>query len=360
MKTLRLAGLMLCIMLITSSGAMPQSPPQMPPAPVAVAEVSVETIQRPISLVGVVEPNKTSTIASEISGVIGKFPGKEGAFVKAGEVIAEFRTEQLNIKLREARAARREAEARFSMAKKSFARFRQLKDKGVVSTQQLDDSESETEAWGARVAELDARIESLGYDLSRARITAPFSGFITREFTEIGEWVSEGGAVVELIEADIVKIKVDAPERYISLINSGETVSISLDALPRRTIEGKVVSVVPQASNQARTFPVKVAVENKERALKSGMVARVSFLIGDAVKVKLVPKDAVSEFNNASLVFVVANGVANPVPVSRGISYKSLVEVSGPIEAGQLIVIRGNERLQPGQPVQVVNQGGRK
>jgi len=82
----------------------------------------------------------------------------------------------------------------------------------------------------------------------------------------------------------------------------------------------------------------------------------VSFLIGQPTVVKLVPKDAIVEQNRNNIVYVVNNGSAHPVQVNRGMSYKDQIEVIGPIETGQLVVIRGNERLRPGQPLKIVNE----
>ncbi len=329
-----------------------------PPAPVVVIKVEEQKVQRPVTMVGAVEPNTRSVIASEIAGLVEKFPAKEGDYVNKGDLILEFQAKTLEIGLSEARAAKREAQARFELANKNFARFRELHDKGIASVQQFQDAESEKQAQGARISQLQAQIERHEYDLSRSKVVAPFNGYVTSEYTEVGQWINKGGQVVELIDTDTVKITVDVPERYVSQIKLDEKVIIKLDALPDLEIEGRIGSIVPQAYREARTFPVKVEVENKDHAIKSGMVARVSFLIGEPSLVKLVPKDAIVESNNSKFLYVVNNGTAQPMPVSTGIAYKNLIEVIGPIETGQLVVIRGNERLQPGQPVKIVDQDG--
>jgi len=302
-------------------GVRAQAPP---PAPVVVSKVEEQKVQRPVTLVGAVQPNTRSVIASEIAGLVEKFPAEEGDYVKKGDLLLEFQTRTLEIALREARAAKREAQARFELANKNFARFRELHEKGISSVQQFQDAESEKQALGARISQLQAQIERHEYDLARSKVVAPFNGYITREYTEVGQWINEGGSVVELIDMDTVEISVDVPERYVNLVKLNEKVIMNFDALPDLAVEGRIGSIVPQADREARTFPVKVEVANNDHIIKSGMVARVSFLIGEPVNVKLVPKDAVVEFNKASMLFVVANGVANPVPVTRGIAYNNL------------------------------------
>jgi RND family efflux transporter MFP subunit len=329
-----------------------------PPSPVVVTKVTEQKIQRPVTLVGSTKPSKTSLIASEISGLVESFPVKEGDFVKKGDVLAIFETKPLEIRLNEGRAAKREAQARYELAQKNFKRFQELKNKGIVSVQQFQDAESEQKAWSAEISQLQAQIDRYEYDLDKARIVAPFSGYVTSERTEVGQWIDEGGAVVELIDIDTIEITVDAPERYVSQIKPEDKVEVNFDALPDVKLEGRVSSVVPQADKAARTFPVKIELDNKEHLIKSGMVARVSFLIGEPTLVKLVPKDAIVERNNLKFVVIVNNGTAQPVPVNTGVAYKNLIEVIGPLNIGQPVVIRGNERLQPGQPVKVVNKDG--
>lgn len=340
------------ILLLNTDFALSQLPEA---APVVVEEVTETTLNTPLTFVGAVEPNKKSLVASEISGLVDLYSAKEGEYVKKGEVLAKFNTKNIKIDLAEARAAKREAKARFNLANANFKRFEELYEKGIASLQELQDAESEREAGLARTVQLDAQINSQEYDLSRSVIKAPFDGFIVSEKSEVGQWITEGGPVAEMIDISVAKIKADIPERHISNINPGDEVDIKVDSLPDFEIKGEVNSIVPQANNEARTFPVEVKIDNNDFKLKSGMVARLSFSIGGSTTTKLVPKDAIVDRNNATLLFVVTDGVVNPVPVTTGQAYKNLIEVKGPIEKGQLVVTRGNERLRPEQPIRIVD-----
>ncbi len=326
-----------------------------PPAPVEVVQVSEKEIRKPVSIVGSAEPMTDSIIASEISGLIESFPVKEGDYVKKGELLASFRSTTLELKLKEAKAAKREARARHELARKNMKRIEELYDKGVASLQQLQDAESEQDALLARITQMDAQIDTDQYNLDRSQITAPYDGYITEEFTEVGEWVNEGGPIVELINIESSDITVDVPERYISKVNVGESAEVKFDAYPGQGFPGKIISIVPKAEQQARTFPVKVRVKNQDGLIKSGMVARVTFLIGEPSKTKFVPKDAIVKQNNANFIYLVQDGLAVPTPVNTGFAYNEFIEVIGPVESGQPVVVRGNERLRPNQPVEIVN-----
>jgi len=343
----------IALLFLYSFETQAQAPPA---APVEVDTVREETIQKPISLVGEVEPDKRSLIASEIEGLVDSFPGKEGKFLTKGDVIATFSTRTIEIDLKEAKANKSEAQARYSLAKKNLDRFQELEKKGVASIQQLQSAESEKSAWGARIAQFQAEIDGYEYDIEKSKIRAPYSGYVTQEYTEIGEWVQKGGQVVELIDIEIAEIEIEMPERYISKVKEGLKVDVSLDALPELSLEGQITSVVPQADREARTFPVKITVDNKDGTLKSGMVARVSFPIGEPSTVMLVPKDAIVTQNNSNFIYIVNEGAAQPLPVTTGMAYEDKIQVIGQVQTGQLVVVKGNERLMPNQPVKIINE----
>jgi RND family efflux transporter MFP subunit len=327
-----------------------------PPAPVVVDKVREETLQKSVTLVGAVEPDKRSIIASEIQGLVESLPGEEGKFVNKGDVLAKFNTRSIEIDLNEAKARKREAQARYHLAKQNLARFQELESKGVASIQQLQGAETEKSALGARISQIQAQVEGFEYDIEKSQIVAPFSGYVTEEYTEVGQWVEKGGPVVELIDIEIAEINIDMPERYISKVKTGLNVNVNFDALPDLKLKGKITSLVPQADRESRTFPVKINIDNKDGTIKSGMVARVSFPIGEPSTVKLVPKDAIVSQNNANFIYVVNEGTVQPMPVSTGIAFEDKIQVIGPVQIGQLVVVKGNERLMPNQSVKILNQ----
>jgi len=340
------------LLFLTTTISLSQAPP---PTPVEVALVQEKVLKRPVSFVGNVVPFKRSVIASEVEGLVGKFLVYEGQFVKEGDVLVEFKTSTLEIKLKEAKASKQEAASRYTLASNNLNRVKDLHDKGVASIQELQDAESEKDAGYARLIQLKSQIEQNEYNLSVSSIKAPFSGYVVVKHTEVGQWVQEGGSILELIEIDRLKIVINIPENYVGKLKVKDRVIVSFDALPDMRIEAKVDSIVPQADSESRTFPVRIILDNKDYLIKSGMVARASFLIGNEQPVMLVPKDAIVEFNKNKMVYIVNNGSAQAVPVSPGFAFKDLIQVSGQISKGQQVVIRGNERLRPNQPVKVIN-----
>lgn len=208
-------------------------------------------------------------------------------------------------------------------------------------------------------------------------VNAYFDGFVVKEHTEVGQWLKRGDLVVEVVALNVVDVEVHVLERHVSHISRGSEVFVELNAIPDRKFNGHVERIVPQADVRARTFPVKIRVKNEitdgNALIKSGMLARAMLPTGPLRKSLLVPKDALVLGGPQPTVFVVDvsekrpssskdapeassdvdpnSGKARPVPVTLGEASGRLIEVKGKLKSGDKVVVRGNERLRPGQDV---------
>ncbi|MDH3956368.1 MAG: efflux RND transporter periplasmic adaptor subunit, partial [Desulfobacteraceae bacterium] len=191
------------------------------------------------------------------------------------------------------------------------------------------------------------------YEIKQQKVLAPFSGFVAKEHTQIGEWINKGGPVVTLLDLDNVQITVDVPERYSVLLAPQNNVNVFIKNVSNNPFSGKIYAVLPQGNPDSRTFPVRIHLPNQDYKIKGGMEAMVTFNLATEIKALLVPKDAVVTAGDNRLVFTVNDGKASPVPVKIIGYYDGDVAVEGNLKPGDQIVIRGNERLRPGQPVVV-------
>ena len=330
-------------------------PPAPPPAPVRVAPVLQQEVKQTATLVGTVEPWKRSVVASEVEGLVQAFPAEEGMKVTRGQLLARLRTETLRIRLDSAVALYRESGARYQRAKRDLNRVRVLFQRELVTQKDFDAAVAEEAALKEHLSQLEADIRQVRDSLNKSKVVAPFDGWITQEFTEIGQWVEEGGAVVEMVDLSRVQIEVPLPERYVSHIQIHAPVTATFDGLPEFEARGSVFSLVAQADRAARTFPVKVAIPNPALAIKSGMVSRVTFRIDRPHQGIVIPKDALVLRGGKQFVFRVNEGIVEQLPVTAVLHVDDLVEIEGPIREGMTVVVEGNERLFPGQPVRVLD-----
>jgi RND family efflux transporter MFP subunit len=166
--------------------------------------------------------------------------------------------------------------------------------------------------------------------------------------------VEKGGPLVTLADLSNIEVLVDVPERYIPRLVLGGDTGVQVDALNPKKFTGKIAAIIAVGDSASRAFPVKVSVDNPNNHIKGGMLCRVSLAIGKPSSVLAVPKDAVVNMGQQHLVYVVREGVAQPLNVQLGDTSGSMIEVKGSIEAGMQVVTRGNERLRPGQPVKII------
>ncbi len=386
---------------------------QRGPAPVVVADVIERELRREVSFVGNVEPLRVSRVASEVDGRLLALLVREGDTVGVGRPLARLRSTELEIGLAGARAELRlreqellelengtrpeeiaRVEARFRAADAdvryrqwSLEQTRNLLRAEKTSQDALrqaelaldraeairDEAKAEADLAragprgeaiaqaAARVAVQEETVRALEDRLARYRPVAPFAGYVLEESTEAGQWLSEGSPLITLAQLDTVEVEVAVPEGDVASLALGDSVRVRLDALPGRTLAGRIAAVVPRADLRSRTFPVHVRVANPIAGavplLQAGMLARVAFPVGERRRALLVPKDALVLSPGSAVVYALASGpegeVVQPVPVRVGPAWGGYLQVEAELEPGTRLVVRGNERLRPGQAVRV-------
>ena len=330
---------------------------QMPPSPVGYTEARQYRVQGRLRLPGAVVSGVTSLVAGEIGGLVVEYPVKEGDAVRKGQLLARLNKRSLELQVRAAKAQLQEAEARRKLAERNFQRGEDLFQSKIFSQQQLDDTRYELNAWQGRIDNLKAEIDRLDYDIERSAITAPFDGAVVKKRTELGQWLGIGDPVVELLSLDALEVVADVPEQYYRSIRVGGAARFTLDAIPGRTLRGKVSAIIPRADDEARTFPVKVSSPPGAGRIGAGMLAHVEL---DGVSASeagthtatIIPKDALYRQGNQLIVYVMdGDDTVKSVPVQTGAGAGVWVEVQGQVSPGQRVVTRGNERLRSGQKV---------
>ena len=386
-----------------------------------VAVVAVPVVKQEVAsgqtFVGTVKPTKHAVIGSAVDGRVVQLLVDEGDRVKSGQPLAKLLTETIQLELQAAKAELRlrnveleelengsrpeeiaqakaqmlRAIARMEYAKKQRDRaVRLFNDK---ATSEAEHAEALAEAAAAeqtveeskatfelvqkgprkgKIAQASARVDvqkalvnQLQDRIKKHTLISRFDGYITAEHAEEGAWVKTGDPVVEVAALDQVEVEAYVIAQHVPHVEVGSTVRVEVPALANRLLEGKVIRIVPQADLRARTFPVKVRVDNvleqSGPLLKSGMYTRVTLPVGPKQQATLVPKDAIVLGGRQPTVFVVdmddkedGEGKARPVPVELGIAVGNLIQVAGALEEGQLVVVEGNERLQPEQDVKLV------
>ena len=330
-----------------------------PPAIIETSTVTSERITESVELAGTVRAILDSLVASEVDGRVADRRVDNGDRVSKGQALIRLDSARVDKSLAFARAEKDEVAALLELAERQERRARELYEDEVVSIHDLDEAVSNRQSLEGRLRGIEVRIASIEDDIARTQIRAPFSGVVTEIHTEVGEWISQGDPVVRLSNLNKLEIQLAVPERYFPLLTRGDAATATIEAIPGVTLDGKIFALVPRADSDARTFPVIVRAPNPGGVVGAGMLARVSLSLASGPDVLLVPKDAIVRQAQRQMVFIVEGDAVRAVSVRTGRATGSRVEVMGELAAGDEVVIRGNERLAPGQKVRTETKTAR-
>jgi len=334
---------------------------------VARAEVA-ETVE----VFGEIVATRESEVAVRISGAVTDVGVESGSQVAEGDVLAVIDRELLRLELRSAQAAMAEAEAGvlvaeadLTQARQSFARIEGLRGTNAFSQGAFEDRQSALARAEGALAEAEARRlaaeaarDRAQYDLDRARVIAPFAGTVLEVMIDPGEYVQTGTAVARLLDTRDVEVELSVPSRFVAALSPGMELSGQSD--DGVALELVVRALLPTESTATRTRPVRLSAEFADRALPVavGQSVTVGVPRSSPETLTLVPKDAVTQSRGSWVVFVNDDGTATPRDVDIGRSFGDRFEVLSGIAPGDEVVVRGNERLRPGQSIEARPAGG--
>ncbi len=397
-------------------GAVCEAYGQMPPQKVVVAVAELVKAPSTIVVVGTVEPLRRSQVASEAAGRVVTMPARQGDRVEGGGLLCELRDDDVRYELFEAKArlaelkahheelingARpedlkrlkalmEEAAADYERWKKENDRITELSRNNESYPKEVYDTQAEfrraermkiaaeasyeralagereevIQQAAHRVVAQEAVVSRWERELDKMSVRAPFAGYVVRREVEVGEWIQDGGTVVEIVDLSVVLVHVDAPESALPFLAEGKSARVAVDAL-KRTFEGKIKHIIRQADTESRAFRIEIEVDNDGGSLAAGMFAKATIPAGPDVDIVAVPKDATVEMGGIVNIGIVMpgpqggmNGMLMPVTVGAEVG-NSIAITSGNIQPGMQVIVRGNEVLMPfPSPVLIVDKNG--
>ncbi len=345
--------IILFVLFLTSPLFAAQDKPQgMPPAQVVVAEVTAGMIAHESEFIGTVYYKEVSDVASDVSGKVEVVNFEEGERVKKGHMLVKLSSDLLKKTLQAARADYERILSDLKKAKKDLMRAEALYKEELLSEESYDGKIFSVESLEKKSASLQADVERLEAELYKKAIRAPFEGIVVQKHVDRGEWLFAGSTVATIAGDTYVDIIAEVPGSIIRHIKKGMETKIIVGG---DQISGKIIAVIPRGDISTRTFPVKIRAINS-LSLAEGMEARVTLPIGEKEKTFTVPRDAVITVYGNTVVYTVNDSKAVMVPVRIAGYEKMHVGIHGNgLKEGMKVIVKGNERLRPGQPVIVQN-----
>jgi RND family efflux transporter MFP subunit len=326
----------------------------MPPAAVVVSPVKNGVITPENEFIGTVYYQEVSDVASEVSGSVDSVNFEEGQRVKNGDVLVKLRSDLLEKSLQSARASHEQVLSELENAVIHLERVKELRKEELIPEKTYDEARFGAQGLEKKAASLKAEVERLELEMTKKNVQAPFDGVVLKRHVDRGEWISPGAPVATIAKDDVVDIVVEVPEEVMRKVKPNRKVLVRAGG---KNITGRIFQTIPSGDVATRVFPVKIRIQNNV-SLIEGMEAHVSLPVGQSKKSLIVPRDALITKFGMTVVFAVVESKAKMVPV-QVVGYQgTTVGVKSPaLTAGMDVVIKGNERIQDGQPVMVNNKG---
>lgn len=310
----------------------------MPPMPVEVSPVVVQTVADNFEAVGTIEATEAITVVGEIDAVIKGLPFKEGGFIKRNDLIAQLDDAQLAAEVARAEALR-------AQSKSTYDRVKSVVDQGAGAPQDLDDA-----AAGLKVAE--ANLDVARARFAKTRITAPFDGVIGARRVSVGTFLRSGQTITEMANIDEIRVTFSAPERFLDNLNRGATVTVWSPAFPGHKLAGQIAVIEPIIDATTRSARVVARVQNVGRKFRPGMSANVSAVLSERANALTIPNEAVFGSGNQTFVFAVKpDSTVYRVALTLGTRSPDIVEVLEGLRPGMQVVRAGHQKLYDGGKV---------
>lgn len=317
-----------------------------PATAVAVAAIPVEcyiardtSVNYQVETVGSVHAREHVDIVSEISRKIVSILMKEGASVKAGQLL--FKLDGADI---EARINRLAIELQYAEANE--ARDKVLLAGGGMSQESFDEVTNKRRT-------LQAEIDVLKVDLAKTGIKAPFAGKIGMRSVSEGALVTPGMVLANLQDVSRMKIDFSIPERYSRNLAIGSQITYRTDYFPEERT-ATVEALEPAVDQQTRTLLVRADADNKDGSLVPGTSAKISLNLLESTPCIFIPTSALIPSIKGYTVFVRHNGAASSVTVKTGVRNRDYIQVLEGLKSGDSLVTTNLLKIKNGTPVTIV------
>ena len=311
-----------------------------PPMFVGVDPVRKGPLTRTEPVIGRIVATRKGVVAARVSGAVISIDVTIGQHVKRGQVLARQDTQAA-----EARLAFETAELK--LAEQELKRFESLR-----SNKSAAFARSRYDTAVHRLARARANVRLVRLTIEGAAVTAPYDGVVVRKATELGAYLKDGAAVVELVNDTDVEIEADVPADRLSGLGRGRIVAYGLGD-EGVAYKARVRAVLPMQNALTHTQAVRFVPhgETPSARFSINQAVTVHVPLGATRTVVSVHKDAIVNRGKARLVYLIERGRAVPRPIRLGAAIGSRFVVRGGLAPGDVVVVRGNERLRPGQPV---------
>ncbi|HRE21412.1 MAG TPA: efflux RND transporter periplasmic adaptor subunit [Rhabdaerophilum sp.] len=318
---------------------------------VEVATLGVGSITERSDAVGTLRAYESVTLTAKVSGTVEKIAFGEGQFVKAGDELVRLDVSEKRADLEAARAAIATTRAQHAETWQKLERAQALRKTGAGTEAQVADLTLQLRTIETNIAAAEARERAAAARLDDLILRAPFDGRVGLRQVSLGALVDNKVAVTTLDDISRMRLDFSVPESLVGRVSVGAKVDATSIAFSGRVFEGEIAVIDTRIDPVTRSAKVTALVPNKEAILKPGMFMNVSIEVAVRDNVILAPEEAIVAEGPRQIAFIVKDGKIDRRVVRIGQRQKGNVEIQSGVEPGEVIVVRGVQRVRQGIPV---------
>ncbi|MBH44433.1 MAG: hypothetical protein CMD88_03155 [Gammaproteobacteria bacterium] len=191
--------------------------------------------------------------------------------------------------------------------------------------------------------------------VGRTIIFSPFDGYVGLSRVNVGERVTKGRLLTTVDNNDVMKLVFNLPENILGYLNRNIKFTATSDLIPNRKYEGRINFIDTRIDTQSRTIKVYALIDNEKNILKPGIFMKVNLVLLEKKDSYLIPEESIVNINSKHFVYIVENDIAKLREVSIGIRSNDMIEIEKGLNAKDIVIFLGQEKLKDGSTINIIN-----
>jgi RND family efflux transporter MFP subunit len=346
---MRAKGYALLLLMFSSAAGAQNAANELPVVMVEVAEASITRVAPRRWVPGSVVSRNDARLATSAAGRL-DYVAEVGTRIRAGERVAKLEDQAVRLRVADTKAEIARIDAQRAMSERQLQRIEQLANNSISQTQ-IDEVRSQLAMLTAQLEQAQVRHRSAIHDLEQTELRAPFSGVVSERLAQRGEYVATGAAIARLVDTVHVEARVQAPLALLDTVRPTMELPVKFGG---KQVKAQVRTVVPVGEERSRQFELRMTLADS--AFNVGTALEIGLPEREATDALVVPRDAIAVRQTGNYLMRIRGNTAEKVAITSLTTDGDLVTIRGPVEAGDVVVIRGVERLQDGQRVSVISR----
>ena len=350
---MKILGALLCSLIFLSSAKAEDGPPRMPPAKIVVAAIEERIVAENTPIIGVLYFDRVSGLSTEVAGMVKSVHFREGDRIKRGAVLLNLSTDFIDKEIELAEMRIDEISVRIERTDKDLERYGTLVRQKAIREKDHEDVGFERRELITQRDALRKQLEITRLKKAKSIIRAPFDGIVLAKGMDVGDWIDPGKEFCRIGSTEDVFVKVPIAEELLPYSGKGDIVNVTINAFDKR-VRGKIAGILPVADPRTKNVMLKIRLPQMEIVVEN-MSATVYVPVSKRKRLKLVPRDALVNFQGKDNIYTVKEGKAAVLPIHIVAFVDEFAVLDNKeIPKGMTVVVDGNDRLRPGQPVQII------